>query len=107
MPSHDLHIGKVVMYQDATSKQWYPSLCVQPTSYNTTTRDGVTYRKAQAHLKPYHPQSKKSEDEHSGVRSSDMQALKANCKQIDSKNNQVQFYSRPKWDIKPPIKLYL
>ena len=36
--SHDLHIGPDVMYQDATSKQWYPatitSLCVQPRSYN-------------------------------------------------------------------------
>ena len=38
LPSHDLHIGQEVMYQDATSKQWYPatitSLCVQPRSYN-------------------------------------------------------------------------
>ena len=49
MPSHDLHIGQEVMYQDATSKQWYPatitSLCVQPRSYNITTREGVTCRK--------------------------------------------------------------
>ena len=46
LPSHDLHIGQDVMYQDATSKQWYPatitSLCVQPRSYNITTREGVT-----------------------------------------------------------------
>ena len=24
-PSHELHIGQDVMYQDATSKQWYPA----------------------------------------------------------------------------------
>ena len=67
LPSHDLHIGQEVMYQDATSKQWYPatitSLWVQPRSYNITTKEGVTYRKTQAYLKPYQPQSKKSEDE--------------------------------------------
>ena len=32
LPSYDLYIGKDVMYQDTTSKQWYPatitSLCV-------------------------------------------------------------------------------
>ena len=36
LPSYDLHIGQDVMYQDATSKQWYPttitSLCMQPRS---------------------------------------------------------------------------
>ena len=57
LPSHDLHIEQHVMYQDATSKQWYPAtitnLCVQPGIYNITTRAGVTYRKTQVHLKPY------------------------------------------------------
>ena len=24
LPSHDLHLGQDVMYQDVTSKQWYP-----------------------------------------------------------------------------------
>ena len=49
LPSHDLQIGQDVMFQDAVSKQWYPatnsSLCVQPRSYNITTRDCVSYRK--------------------------------------------------------------
>ena len=76
LPSHNLHIGQDVMYQDATSKWWYhvtiTSLSVQPRSYNITTREGVTYRKTQAHLKPYKSQSKKSEDEHSDIQSSDM-----------------------------------
>ena len=26
LPSHDLHILKDVMYQDATSRQWYPAI---------------------------------------------------------------------------------
>ena len=86
LPSHDLDIGQKVMYQDATSKQWSPatitSLYVQPRSYNITTREGVTYRKTQAHLKPYQPQSKKSEDECSVEQSSDKQTLKADWKHI-------------------------
>ena len=40
LPSHDLHIGQDVMFQDVASKQWYPatitSLCVQPRSYNVS-----------------------------------------------------------------------
>ena len=111
LPSHDLHIGQDVMYQDATSKQWYPatitSLCVQPRSYNLAIREGVTHGKTQAHLKPYQPQCKKTEDEHSD---NNMLTLKANCKQfnnVKSKNNQVQSHLRPKRDIKPPIKLDL
>ena len=110
-PSHDLHIGQDVMYQDAQSKQWYPatitSLRVQPRSYNFTTREVVTYRKTQAHLKLYQSQSK-SEDECSGEQSRDMQTLKqADCKMFDSTDNQVQSYSRPKRDIKPTVKLDL
>ena len=112
LPSHDLHIGQGVMYQDATSKQWYPAtitcLCAQPRSYNITTRELVTYRKPQAHWKPYQPQNKKSEGECSVEQSSDMQTLKqSNCKKFDSMNNQVQSYSRPKRDIKLPVKLDL
>ena len=110
LPSHDLYIGQDVMYQDATSKQWYPAtiinLWMQSRSYNITTREGVTYRKTQAHLKAYQPQCKKAEDEHSD---NNMQTLKANCKQFDSvkiKNNQVQAHSRPKRDIKSPVKLH-
>ena len=95
LPSHDLHTGQDVMYQDVKSKQWYPatitSLCVQPKCYNITMREGITYRKTQAHSKLYQPQCKKTEDEHSD---NDMWTLKANCKQFDSvksKNNQVPF----------------
>ena len=103
LPSHDLHIGQDDMYQDAASKQWHQatitSLCAQPRNYNITTRDGVTYRKTQAHLKPYQPHGKKTEDANSD---SDMWTFKANIK---SKNNQVQSHLRPKRDIKLQINL--
>ena len=83
LPSHDLHIRQDDMYQDVTSKWWNPatitSLCAQSRSYNITTREGVTYKKTQAHLKPYQPQIKKTVDEHSD---NDMWTLKANCKQF-------------------------
>ena len=102
---------KDVMYQDVASKQWYPpaitSLCVQPKSYNITTKYGVAYRKTQTHLKPYQPQCKKTEDEHSD---SGMQTLKSNHNHMDnikSKNNQVQSHPSPKRDMKPLIKLDL
>ena len=62
LPLHDLHLGQDVMFQDATSKQWFPaaitSLCSQARGYKITTREGVTYRKMPAHLKPYISQSK-------------------------------------------------
>ena len=36
LPTHDYHIGQDVMFQDVTSKQWYPatitSLCPEPRS---------------------------------------------------------------------------
>ena len=62
LPTHDLYVGQQVMYQDSTSKCWYPAAtehCVpEPRSYEITTRDGITYRKMQEHLKPYTPQNK-------------------------------------------------
>ena len=68
LSSHDLHIDQVIMYQDSTSKCWFPAtitkLYKEPRSYIITTKDGVQYRKTQAHLKPCQPQGKKNEDEH-------------------------------------------
>ena len=62
LPTHDIYVGQHVMFQDSTSKHWYPavieSLCPEPRSYKITTRDGITYRKTQAHLKPFTPQIK-------------------------------------------------
>ena len=78
-------------------------------SYNDkiTTKEGVTYRKTQSHLKPYSPQCKKSEDEHYTSQSSDMQTVKSNCMQYKTADNPMQSYSRPKRDIKTQVKLDL
>ena len=63
LPTHNLHIGQSVMYQDPVTKRWYPatitSLCQEPRSYKIRTRDGIIYRKTQTNLKPYHPQHNK------------------------------------------------
>ena len=83
------------------------SLCSQLRSYKITTREGVTQRKTWAHLRPYIPQSKKSEDKHSLTQSSDMWTFKSDHKKFNTVDNQVQSYSRPKMDIKPPVKLDL
>ena len=49
LPIHDLHVAQQVMYQDSTSKYWYPavidSLCSEPRSYKIITRDCIVYRK--------------------------------------------------------------
>ena len=64
-PTYDLHVGQHVIYQDTTSKHWYPavieSLCPETRCFKIKTSDGVLYRKMQAHLKPYTPQNKKSQ----------------------------------------------
>ena len=57
LPLHDLCLGQNVMMQDPTSKKWSPvvitKLCQESRSYQVITKDGVTYRKMQVHLKPY------------------------------------------------------
>ena len=62
LPSHDLCVDQDVMFQDSIRKRWFPatitSLCEEPRSYKIDTRDGVIYRKMQAHLQPYKQQKK-------------------------------------------------
>ena len=64
LATHDLNIGQHVMYQDSTTKHWYPaviaSLCSEPRSYKIITGDGIVYRKTQSHLKFFSPQNKMS-----------------------------------------------
>ena len=49
LPTNDLNVSHHMMYQDSTSKLWYPavidSLCSEPRSYKIITRDGIVYRK--------------------------------------------------------------
>ena len=108
LPLHDLHIDQEVMYQDSTGKKWYPAtitrLCKEPRSYIITTKEGVQYRKTQAHLKPYEPQGKNSEDKHLS-QSNHMWTVKNETKKPHIIDSLVQ--CRPKRDIKPPVKLDL
>ena len=57
LPSHDLCVGQNAMFQDSINKRWFSvtitSLCKEPKSYKIKTKDGVTYRKTQVHLKSY------------------------------------------------------
>ena len=58
LPSHDVWLGQNMMMQDPTSKGWFPAvitkLCKEPRKYQIETKDGVTYRKMQSHLKLIH-----------------------------------------------------
>ena len=71
LPSHDLCLGQNVMVQDPTCKRWPPAvitrLCKEPRIYQVTTKDGVTYRKMQAHLKPYKPEGKQEQEAKSTI----------------------------------------
>ena len=106
LPSHDLHIGRDVMYQDSMSKRWFPAVitsrCKEPRSYKIMTREGVMYRKTQVHLKPYRPQSKQDEDKHSVSKKCDMWTAQSKCQNQNSGN---LLQSRPKRDIKPPSQI--
>ena len=104
---HDLHLNQVVMYQDPTSKHWFPAtitkLCQESRSYFITTKEGVQYRKTQVHLKPYQLQNKKVENELVSQNSHIWTVETLNFKL--STGNLAQ--SRVKGNIKPPIKLDL
>ena len=60
LPTHDLNVGQHVMYQDSTSKQWYPavieSMCPDTRSYKLKTSHFL-YRKMQSPLKSYTPRT--------------------------------------------------
>ena len=49
LPLHDLCLGQDVMFQDSTSKWWFPvtitGLSSEPRSYKITIKEGVSYRK--------------------------------------------------------------
>ena len=105
LPSHDLHLGQDVMMQDPTSKRWTPvvitRLCKEPRSYQVTTRDNVTYRKMQAHLKPYKPAFKNAQ----GAKSCNMQPLEKTCDKNNT--NDTIARSRHRRTIKAPVKMNL
>ena len=103
LPSYDLHLGQDVMMQDHARKRWSPvviiRLCKEPRCYQVTTRDNVTYRKTQAHLKPYKPEVKNAQ----GVKSCNMWPLEKTCDK--SNTNDTIAKSRHRRTIKAPVKM--
>ena len=93
------------MMQDPTSKRWSPvvktRLCKESRSYQVTTKDGVTYRKMQAHLKPFKPENKQEQE----VKKYHMQTLTKNCNKNTCNNSLAQ--SRARRQGKPTVKLDL
>ena len=76
LPSHDLCVHQDVMFQDSISRRWFPaiitSICKEPRSYKIVAKDGITYRKTQAHLKRYKPQNNQCKDEYSTMKKCNM-----------------------------------
>ena len=107
LPLHDLHIGQEVMCQDLATMRWFPAtikaLYPEPRSYQIETSEGVIYR-TQNHLKPYKPHWKTPRREQSKQNISHKQS---NTNQTPVKNNDITKQSRPKRQIKIPIKLNL
>ena len=102
LPLHDLHLNQVVMYQDPASKRWYPTtitkLHLEPRGYIITTKQGIKYRKTQAHMISYQPQEITSENELLAQNNH-----KWTVKSVKYKQNYTNLaQSRAKRDIKPP-----
>ena len=112
LPSHEVHVGQHVMFQDSTNKDWYPavieSLCPEPRSYKITTSDSITYRKTQSHLKPFTPQNKNLQSSKcvspAMPQSTHMHPVKTEHKKKSQVSNQMQVQtSRPKRGTKPSV----
>ena len=77
LPTHDLSINQTVMYQDPTTKKWYPATiikqCEEPRSYIISTEEGTWYRKTQKHLKSYYPRPQTAMPSHTTNHSNHIQ----------------------------------
>ena len=105
VPSHDLDLGHDVVIQDHASKRWSAAiitrLCKEPRSYQVTTRDNVTYRKTQAHLKPYKLTFKNVQD----AKICNMWPLEKTCNKNNT--NDTIAKSRHRRTIRGPVKMNL
>ena len=90
LPMHDLYVGQNAMFQDSTSRHWYPAvsvLCPESRSHKITTMWSVNPVMIQFnHMQPVNTELKKKS-------------------QVNIKS-QVQT-SKFKRDNKPQVKLYL
>ena len=108
LPSHDLHIGQEVMYQDSVTKRWFlatiKAFCPEPRSYQIQTTKGVIYRRTQNHLKPYKSHQKIQKREQFNQNNDHKQS---HMNQLLVNNNDNLQQSHPKRQIKIPVKLNL
>ena len=108
LPLHDLHIGQEVMCQDFITKRWFPTtikaLRPEHRSYQIETFEGVIYRRTQNHLKPYKPHQKTPRREQLNQ---NIDHKQSNMNQTLVKNSDNTKQSRPKRQIKIPMKLNL
>ena len=108
LPSHNLHIGQEVMYQDSVTKRWFlatiKALCPEPRSYQIQTTKGVIYRRTQNHLKPYRSHQKTQKREQFNPNNDHKQS---HMNQIPVNNNDNLQQSHPKRQIKILVKLNL
>ena len=93
-------VGQGIMFQDSICKRWFQatitSLCKEPRGYKITTKDGVTYRKMQAHLKPLCHKTSNMKLDTLYQKRCDMQTVRSKCKVNKSDNlDQTETLSPP------------
>ena len=108
LPSHDLHMGQEIMYQDSVTKRWFlatiKALCPEPRNYQIQTTKGVIYRRTQNHLEPYKSHQKTQKREQFNQNNDHKQS---HMYQIPVNNNDNLQQSGPKRQIKIWAKLNL
>ena len=129
LPTHDLHVGQHVMFQDSTSKQWHwaiiTSLCQEKCSYKIKTSDDVVYQKMQNTPQALHtpkqatsvtttPQATNETTDattmpqpHHKQPMKQLMAQPNHNKMLPENNLSQVTTSRPKRDTKVPVKLDL
>ena len=104
LPAHNFHIGQEVMCQSPITKRWFPAtiktLCPEPRSYQIETQEGITYRRAQNHLKPFRSHQKTQTKEH-------YQQKCSNTNRTPDKDDSKKIQACLKRQIKKPVKLNL
>ena len=52
LPTHDLHVGQQVMYQDSTSKHWYPAVIKSKKKSQVNNQTNVQTSRPKRDTKP-------------------------------------------------------
>ena len=116
LPTHDLHVGQDVIYQDSMKQALVPSCNPKFVFWTKKLQDPYKrwycLQKTQSHLKPFTPQNKNfnllSVCHCPMAQSTNMLPVRqTECKKSSTVNNHVQVQtSRPKRDSKPPSQAW-